>query len=175
MRSALAGVARRLGARFAALAHDGGGAELRAELSGSGIACGAGAGAVLEAAARDADIVVAAISGTAGLAPTYAALKPGRRIALANKESLVCAGQAFMRERAGARRQILPVDSEHNALYQALGGRAGRGRGLDDADRLRRAVPDLAARKDRRRDAGRRRRPIRSGRWDRRSTSILRP
>ena len=121
---ALAGVARRLGARFAALAHDGGGAELRSELSGSGIACGAGAGAVLEAAARDADVVVAGISGTAGLAPTYAALKPGRRIALANKESLVCAGQAFM---ANARRlgaEILPVDSEHNALYQALG--AGR-------------------------------------------------
>jgi 1-deoxy-D-xylulose-5-phosphate reductoisomerase len=121
---ALAAVARRLGARFAALAHDGGGDELKAELAGSGIACGTGAEAVLEAAACDADVVVAGISGTAGLAPTYAALQPGRRIALANKESLVCAGEAFM---AAARRlgaEILPVDSEHNALYQALG--AGR-------------------------------------------------
>jgi 1-deoxy-D-xylulose-5-phosphate reductoisomerase len=64
--------------------------------------------------------VLAAITGTAGLKPTHAALKPGRRIALANKESLVCAGEVFM---ADARRigvQIAPVDSEHNALQQAL-------------------------------------------------------
>ena len=82
---------------------------------------------MLEAVERDADIVVAAISGAAGLRPTHAALKPGRTIALANKESLVCAGARLhgaRRARVGA--AILPVDSEHNALFQALA--AGRSR-----------------------------------------------
>jgi 1-deoxy-D-xylulose-5-phosphate reductoisomerase len=69
---------------------------------------------------RDADTVLAAISGTAGLAPTHAALKPGRRIALANKESLVCAGSAFMDDARRIGAEIMPVDSEHNALDQAL-------------------------------------------------------
>ena len=121
---ALAGMARRLGARFAALADQRAGSELRAALSGSGIACGAGDSAVMEAVGRDADVVVAAISGTAGLRPTYAALKPGRRIALANKESLVCAGEAFMADARRIGAEIVPVDSEHNALDQALA--AGR-------------------------------------------------
>ena len=67
---------------------------------------------------------MAAISGTAGLLPTHAALKPGRAVALANKESLVCAGEAFMRDAKALGASILPVDSEHNALQQALG--AGR-------------------------------------------------
>ncbi len=123
---ALAAVAQRLGAKFAALADERGQGALREALSGTGIECGGGSIAVIEAAERDADIVLAAISGTAGLAPTHAALKPGRRIALANKESLVCAGAAFM---ADARRlgvEIMPVDSEHNALDQALAaGRSG--------------------------------------------------
>jgi len=122
--AALAAMARRLGARFAALADERSGGALREALSGTGIGNGAGPSAVLEAVARDADTVLAAISGTAGLAPTHAALKPGRRLALANKESLVCAGAAFM---ADARRlgvEIMPVDSEHNALDQALA--AGR-------------------------------------------------
>lgn len=117
---ALAAAARQVGARFAALSDEAAGSALRTELSGSGISSGAGAAAVREAVEREADIVLAAISGTAGLAPTHAALKPGRRIALANKESLVCAGTAFM---ADARRlgvEITPVDSEHNALHQAL-------------------------------------------------------
>src|SRR5262245_34067858 len=76
----------------------------------------------MDAVGIEADVVVAAISGAAGLGPTHAAARLGRQIALANKESLVCAGDAFMREakRYGAR--VLPVDSEHNALYQALGG-----------------------------------------------------
>ena len=128
---ALAEVARRLGARFAALADERGGEALRQALSGTGIDSGAGQAAVLEAAEREADIVLAAISGTAGLAPTHAALKPGRRIALANKESLVCAGDAFM---ADARRldvEIMPVDSEHNALEHALA--AGLNRDLEKA------------------------------------------
>jgi 1-deoxy-D-xylulose-5-phosphate reductoisomerase len=121
---ALAETARRLDAEFAALSEAAAGADLGAALSGTGIASGAGATAVREAAERPADIVVAAISGAAGLSATYAALQPGRRIALANKETLVSAGDLFMQtaQRTGA--VIVPVDSEHNALAQALG--AGR-------------------------------------------------
>ncbi|MFE1598823.1 1-deoxy-D-xylulose-5-phosphate reductoisomerase [Methylobacterium sp. ID0610] len=129
--AALARVARELGAEFAAIADPDGGPALRDALAGSGIACGAGPGAVIEAASREADLVVAAVSGAAGLAPTHAAIRLGRTVALANKESLVCAGDAFMRdaERHGAR--ILPMDSEHNALAQAI----GEGR-IDDITRM---------------------------------------
>ena len=119
--AALAAVARRLGARFAALADPSGAAALAEALAGSGIESGAGQGAVIEAAQRDADLVVAGIAGTAGLRPTDAAVRAGRTVALANKECLVCAGAAFM---AGARRagvRIMPMDSEHNAVLQALG------------------------------------------------------
>ena len=128
---ALARMAIELGAEFAALADPNQLGDLRAALSGTGIACGAGAGAVREAVDRDADLVVAAISGVAGLAPTRDALKPGRRIALANKESLVSAGQAFMTAAASAGVPILPMDSEHNALAQALA--AGR---IEDVETL---------------------------------------
>jgi 1-deoxy-D-xylulose-5-phosphate reductoisomerase len=121
---ALAAVARELGASFAAVADARRRDELRDALAGTGIASGAGASAVLEAAERDADVVVAAISGTAGLAPTYAAVKRGRCVALANKESLVCAGQVVMGAARAADARILPVDSEHNALQQALGAGA---------------------------------------------------
>jgi 1-deoxy-D-xylulose-5-phosphate reductoisomerase len=117
---ALASVARRLGARFAALADESRSGELRDALSGSGIANGAGEAAVIEAVDREAELVLAAISGTAGLRPTHAALKSGRRIALANKESLVCAGAAFMADAKRLGVGIRPVDSEHNALDQAL-------------------------------------------------------
>ncbi|MFG1262579.1 1-deoxy-D-xylulose-5-phosphate reductoisomerase [Xanthobacter aminoxidans] len=118
--AALAETARALGACFAALADPAGGAALKDALSGSGIACGAGPGAVLEAARRDTDVVVSAIVGCAGLAPTVAAFAPGRRIALANKECLVAAGAFFMAEAARLETEILPVDSEHNAIFQAL-------------------------------------------------------
>ncbi|CAA9340247.1 MAG: 1-deoxy-D-xylulose 5-phosphate reductoisomerase [uncultured Microvirga sp.] len=121
---ALAQLAKSCGATFAALADESRGAELKSELSGSGIASGAGEAAVLEAVERDADIVFAAISGAAGLRPTHAALKPGRKLALANKETLVCAGEAFMAEAKRIGATILPVDSEHNALQQALGAGA---------------------------------------------------
>ncbi|ACL56525.1 1-deoxy-D-xylulose-5-phosphate reductoisomerase [Methylobacterium nodulans] len=129
--AALARVARELGAGFAALSDPDGGPALRDALAGSGIACGAGPEAVIEAASRDADLVVAAVSGAAGLTPTHAAIRLGRTVALANKESLVCAGDAFMRDakRYGAR--ILPMDSEHNALAQAI----GEGR-IDDITRM---------------------------------------
>jgi 1-deoxy-D-xylulose-5-phosphate reductoisomerase len=123
---ALAAVARRLGAEFAALADETRADNLRAALSGSGIASGAGRSAVLEAVDREAEIVMAAISGTAGLEPTAAALKSGRTLALANKESLVCAGAAFMSEARRLGVTVMPVDSEHNALHQALAaGRIG--------------------------------------------------
>ena len=118
--AALAALARSVGARFAALADERGAGDLKAALFGSGISGGAGDAAVLEAASRGADVTVAAISGTAGLRPTHAALQAGRRVALANKESLVCAGAAFMAEARRVGAEIVPVDSEHNALDQAL-------------------------------------------------------
>jgi 1-deoxy-D-xylulose-5-phosphate reductoisomerase len=128
---ALAAMAKRLGARFAALSDEAGAAALKDALSGSGIEAGAGRTAVLETVARPVDIVLAAISGTAGLEPTHAALRSAKRVALANKESLVCAGAAFM---ADARRlgvEIMPVDSEHNALDHALA--AGLNRDVEKA------------------------------------------
>ncbi len=118
---ALAKVARALGARFAALADPAGYAELKSALSGTAIEAAAGADAVVEAALHPADIVMGAIAGTAGVAPTFAALSAGRTVALANKECLVCAGPAFMREAAAAGTRLLPVDSEHNAIFQAMG------------------------------------------------------
>jgi 1-deoxy-D-xylulose-5-phosphate reductoisomerase len=121
--AALARCALELGAPFAALADPAGYAELKDGLAGSGVEAAAGPEAVVEAALREADLVVSAIVGAAGLAPTYAAICAGRAVALANKETLVCAGEPVM---AAARRhgaRVLPMDSEHNAIFQALGGR----------------------------------------------------
>lgn len=117
---ALADTARALGARFAAVADPSAGRALADALAGSGIACGAGPSAILDAAAREADLVVSAIVGVAGLAPSVAALGPGRRMALANKECLVAAGHFFMAEAARRGTELLPMDSEHNAIFQAL-------------------------------------------------------
>ena len=117
----LAEVARETGARFAAVACEDKASELKTALAGSGIACGAGRSAVLDAVARESDIVVSAISGAAGLEATVASLSRGRIVALANKESLVCAGAAVMARAKAAEATILPLDSEHNALLQALG------------------------------------------------------
>ncbi|WP_279358688.1 1-deoxy-D-xylulose-5-phosphate reductoisomerase [Methylobacterium indicum] len=128
---ALARVARELNAAFAAIADPEAGPALRDALSGSGIACGAGPSAVIEAATREADIVVAAVSGAAGLSPTCAAIRQGRTVALANKESLVCAGDAFMRDAKKYGARLLPMDSEHNALEQSIG--TGR---IDDITRM---------------------------------------
>lgn len=118
---ALARTAIEVGASFAALADATGGEALRQALSGTGIASGAGRSAVLEAVDRPADIVVSAISGAAGLEATFAALLRGRTIALANKESLVCAGAAVVARAAEVGARLLPLDSEHNALFQVLG------------------------------------------------------
>ena len=116
----LAAQARALGARFAAVADEAAGPALRAALAGSGIACGAGPTAVAEAAAMPADWTMAAITGAAGLAPTLAAVRNGGVIALANKEALVSAGDVMLRAVAAAGATLLPVDSEHNAIFQSL-------------------------------------------------------
>ncbi|WP_439499056.1 1-deoxy-D-xylulose-5-phosphate reductoisomerase [Bosea sp. (in: a-proteobacteria)] len=117
----LAQVAIETGASFAALADEAGGPALAQALAGHGIRSGAGRQAVFEAVAMPSDIVVSAISGAAGLEATFAALTPGRVIALANKESLVCAGAAVMARAQAVGARILPLDSEHNALFQVLG------------------------------------------------------
>ncbi len=119
---ALAAVAKRLGASFAAVADPDGYRDLKEALAGTNIQAAAGPEAVIEAALHQSDLVMGAIAGTAGVAPTFAALAAGRTIALANKECLVCAGSAFMRQAARSGTRLLPVDSEHNAIFQALGG-----------------------------------------------------
>jgi 1-deoxy-D-xylulose-5-phosphate reductoisomerase len=118
---ALAKVARRLGAKFAALADPSGYGELKDALAGTSTEPAAGTDAVVEAALHPAEVVMGAIAGTAGVVPTFAALSAGRTIALANKECLVCAGPAFMRAAEAAGTRLLPVDSEHNAIFQAMG------------------------------------------------------
>jgi 1-deoxy-D-xylulose-5-phosphate reductoisomerase len=117
---ALARLARELGARFAAVGDPDAYGELKSALSGSGIEAAAGAEALVEAAQRPADWVMAAITGAASLKPTLAAADRGVTVALANKECLVCAGALFMRRAAAASATVLPVDSEHNAVFQAL-------------------------------------------------------
>jgi 1-deoxy-D-xylulose-5-phosphate reductoisomerase len=119
----LAAIARKTGARIAVIADESAYGDLKAGLSGSGITAAAGAAAVIEAAVRPVDLVIAAIVGAAGLAPTFAAVNAGSRIALANKECLVSAGALFMRAAGRAGVAILPVDSEHNAIFQILDGR----------------------------------------------------
>ena len=121
--AALARSAIALGAKFAAIADPAGYPDLKAGVAGRQIEIAAGEDAMLEAARRPADLVVSGIVGAVGLAPTFAAIREGRAVALANKETLVCAGYAVMQavKRFGAR--LLPLDSEHNAIFQALGGR----------------------------------------------------
>lgn len=119
--AALAKMAIRLKASFAALADPGGYDELKQGLAGTGIKAAAGPQAVIEAALHPSDLVIGAIAGAAGVTPTFAALEAGRTIALANKECLVCAGAPFMRQVAVSGTRLLPVDSEHNAIFQALG------------------------------------------------------
>jgi 1-deoxy-D-xylulose-5-phosphate reductoisomerase len=96
--------------------------ELKSRLSGSGIEAAAGEAALVEVATRPADCVMASIMGAAGLAPTLAAVAQGRRVALANKECLVSAGRLFMAAVAKHTTELLPVDSEHSAIFQCLAG-----------------------------------------------------
>ena len=118
--AALAKLAREFNAQFAAIADPKRLGELKDALAGTGIECGAGESAIIEAAARPADWLMAAVSGAAGLKPALAAVDRGATIALANKECLVCAGDLFMQRAVKAGACILPADSEHNALFQAL-------------------------------------------------------
>jgi len=118
--TALAALARELNARFAAIADPSAYDELKSALAGSGIAAGAGDSALIEAAAHPAQWVIGAITGAAGLKTTLAAAERGAIVAIANKECLVCAGGLFMRRAKAAGATVLPVDSEHNALFQAM-------------------------------------------------------
>lgn len=116
----LAELARRYRPRYAAIGNPRHYDTLKSALAGTGIEIAAGAQAVAEAATRPVDVVLSAIVGAAGLQPTLNAIRQGARIALANKETLVCAGELVLREveRHGA--QLLPVDSEHSAIYQVF-------------------------------------------------------
>jgi 1-deoxy-D-xylulose-5-phosphate reductoisomerase len=116
----LAELAKEFDARFVAVADPSRLTELREALVGTRTECGAGESAIIEAAARPADWVMAAVSGAAGLKPALAAVDRGATVALANKECLVCAGDFFMQRAQKAGACILPADSEHNALFQAL-------------------------------------------------------
>ena len=119
----LADTARKLGARRAVVAEEASLKALRDDLFGSGISAAAGSEAMEEAAADPVDIVLSAIVGAAGLRATAAAIRSGSDIALANKECLICAGSAFMALAREHKVRVLPVDSEHNALYQLIEGR----------------------------------------------------
>jgi len=118
--AALAAVAREVGAAVAVVSDEAAYDELKAALAGSGIEAAAGEAALVEAATRPADWVMASIAGAIGLKPTLAAIERGMTVALANKECLVCAGGLFMRRAAATGATVLPVDSEHNAIFQAL-------------------------------------------------------
>ncbi|WP_340236733.1 1-deoxy-D-xylulose-5-phosphate reductoisomerase [Sulfitobacter pontiacus] len=118
----LAEDAQRLNAQLAVTAHEHLLDDLRDALSGTGVEAAAGPQAINEAAARPADWVMSAIIGAAGLAPGVEALKQGATLALANKESLVCAGQLMLDTAAAHGATMLPVDSEHSAVFQALIG-----------------------------------------------------
>ncbi|WP_204114270.1 1-deoxy-D-xylulose-5-phosphate reductoisomerase [Shimia biformata] len=118
----LAADARRLNAQVAVTAFDDCYDDLKAALAGSGIEAAAGAGAMDGAAKRPADWVMSAIVGAAGLKPGLLALEQGATLALANKESLVCAGELVRRTAAQNGGTLLPVDSEHSAVFQALIG-----------------------------------------------------
>jgi len=154
----LAKIAREVGARLAVVADAEAYDDLKRALSGSGIEAAAGETALEEAAQRPADWVMAAIAGAVGLRPTLTAIERGATVALANKECLVCAGALFMRRAAATGATVLPVDSEHNAIFQALG--AGRREDVKrviltasggpfrtwSADAIRAATPEQALR-----------------------------
>ena len=123
----LAAQAKQLGAEVAVLADPAGYAELRAALAGTGIRAECGPEAVAAAGALGADWTRAAITGAAGLASTLAAIRRGGVVALANKEALVCAGEVMLAAVRAHGATLLPVDSEHNAIFQSMadGNRGG--------------------------------------------------
>lgn len=117
---ALADACRRLRPRFAAIADPARLEAAKAALAGLNVELGAGAAALEEAGARPADWVMSAIVGAAGLRPTMEAVRRGAMVALANKECLICAGPLFIAAAKQYGATLLPVDSEHNAIFQAL-------------------------------------------------------
>ena len=116
----LAEQARRLDAKFVAIANPGKYKELRSEVDGANVEIAAGPESIIEASARDADWVMAAIVGAAGLKPTIQAIKNATVVALANKECLVCAGELMLEQIIKSECTLLPVDSEHNAIFQVF-------------------------------------------------------
>lgn len=118
--AALAEACRKLRPRYAAVADPSQLEAARSALSGLGVEVGAGSEALSEAGARPADWVMSAIVGAAGLEPTMAAVRRGATVALANKECLVCAGPLFIDAAKQHGAELLPVDSEHNAIFQVL-------------------------------------------------------
>jgi 1-deoxy-D-xylulose-5-phosphate reductoisomerase len=119
---ALADAARRTGARLAVVADEHRLADLEQRLAGTGCRAAAGPEALVEAASGEADFVMAAIVGCAGLLPVMAAVERGKTVALANKEALVSAGALMIDAAARHGATLLPVDSEHNAIFQCLAG-----------------------------------------------------
>ncbi|MDG2205311.1 MAG: 1-deoxy-D-xylulose-5-phosphate reductoisomerase [Alphaproteobacteria bacterium] len=117
---ALASQAREFDAKLAVIADEDRYEDLKSALSGTSIACAAGPEALKEAAARPSELVMAAIVGAAGLAPTLEAVRRGTTIALANKECLVSAGDIFTQAVTDHGAILLPVDSEHSAIYQVF-------------------------------------------------------
>ena len=118
----LAALAREFEAEIAVIGDSAREADLDAALSGTNIGRASGEAALVEAARLGADFTMAAIVGCAGLAPTMAALEGGKTVALANKESLVSAGELMMAAATRSGATLLPVDSEHNAIFQCLSG-----------------------------------------------------
>ena len=118
----LAEIARRFGAKRAVIADESQFADLQELLEGSGCEAAAGPAALVEAARMDCDLHIAAIVGCAGLEPTMAAVEDGRNVALANKESLVTAGALMTGAATRSGAVLLPIDSEHNAIFQCLAG-----------------------------------------------------
>lgn len=116
----LASQAKAVGARRAVVADESAYPALRDALAGTGIEAAAGTAALCEAASAQVDVVMAAIVGYAGLAPTLAAVEQGRIVAIANKETLVCAGDLVTATAARTGATLLPVDSEHNAIWQCF-------------------------------------------------------
>jgi 1-deoxy-D-xylulose-5-phosphate reductoisomerase len=119
---ALAAIARKTGAGFAAVADESRLGQLQDLLAGSCCRVAAGEEALVEAASAEAEVVIAAIVGCAGLRPVMAAIETGRTVALANKEALVTAGELMTGAAASRGATLLPVDSEHNAIFQCLAG-----------------------------------------------------
>jgi 1-deoxy-D-xylulose-5-phosphate reductoisomerase len=120
--AALADIARRTGARLAVIADESLLPQLRERLAGTPCQVAAGEGALIDAATGEAELVIAAIVGCAGLRSTMAAVGAGKTVALANKEALVTAGQLMTDAARSSKATLLPVDSEHNAIFQCLAG-----------------------------------------------------